>query len=132
MSAHSDDFADGRFVWKQALFDHFSDDENVACEIDIFVAQVATVAERKGIGGEKASIRADDGETRRRLDAVINRLAFEITTKALETNLLRLSAHELVVAQSLPIGDIAPVLIFFLRLATRVDVHRVFRELKNI
>ena len=78
---------------KQPFFDHLSDDNHVAGKVDIFVVQIAAITERVSIRREKAPICPDDGEARRRLDAVVDRLPFELTAKALEANLVRVSLH---------------------------------------
>ena len=81
--AHRDDFADGRFVREQSFLDHLSDDDHAPRKLDIFFVQIAAVAERVGVGGEKALIRADNEKARRRLHAVVNGLSFHIVTKTL-------------------------------------------------
>src|SRR5213596_227959 len=101
-------------------------------KIDIFLVQIAAITERISIRREKAAVRADDEETRRCLHAIINCLTFQLVTETLETNLARVSLHQLVIMQRLPVANVSPVLILLLYFATGVDVDRIFPELKNI
>src|SRR5881275_2793824 len=101
-------------------------------KIDIFVVQIAAITERVGIRREKAAVRPDDEETRRRPHAIINCLTFQLVTETLEANLAFVPLHQFVIMQRLPVANVSPVLIFLLYFATGIDVHRVFFELKNI
>src|SRR6266853_1059572 len=133
VAAHADDLADGRLVGKQTFLDPLADDGDVAGKGHVFLVKVATVTERECIGGEKTSIRSDNREAWRCLNPVINGLAFQVAPEALQTNLRRVSLHQFVITLRLLIGDVAAVLVLFLHVgAASVDVHRVFRELKDI
>src|SRR5437764_15268487 len=94
---------------KQTLFDCFPNDNDASCQRYILIIDVASISERVGIGREKTAVRAGDGETRRGLESVINRLAFEIET--LKANLARVALHQLVIAPSLAIGYLSTVCI---------------------
>src|SRR5438270_11228957 len=117
-------------MWKQTLLDRFPNDNHASCQRYILIIDVASISERVGIGREKTAVRAGDGETRRGLESVINRLPFEIET--LKANLARVAFHQLVIAQGLAIRDIATVLVFLLRPSAGADVRRILGELKNI
>src|SRR6478672_7385945 len=133
VAAHADDLADGRLVWKQTFLDALADNGDVAGKGHIFFVKVAAVTEGECIGGKKTSIRSDNRETWRCLNPVINGLAFQVAPEALQANLRRVSLHQFVITLRLLIGDVAAVLVFFLHIGTAgVDVHRIFRELKDI
>src|SRR5438874_888358 len=130
---HAEDFAEGRLVRKQAFLDAFADDGDVASKGHVFLVKVAAITEGERIGGEKTSIRSDNREAWRCLNPVINGLAFQVTPEALQANLGRVSLHQFVITLRLLIRNAAAVLVFFLHVGTAgVDVHRVFRELKDI
>ena len=76
MSAHPDDFANGRLVRKQPFLDHFPNHQYAPGELNVLVVQVAPITKCVSVGGEKASIGADDGKTWRCLDPIVNGLAF--------------------------------------------------------
>src|SRR5439155_17580108 len=126
VSAYSDDFADRRFVREQAFLNYFSDDDHTARKIDIFVIQIATIAERISICCEKTAVSSHDEEAWRRFHAIINSLTFQLVAKALEANLARIALHYLIIMQRLAIADVFPVLIFFLNLAPDIHVRRLF------
>src|SRR5437868_458692 len=133
VAAHADDLADGRLVWEQTFLDAFADDGDVPGKGHVFFVKVAAITEGERIGGEKTSIRSDNREAWRCLNPVINGLAFQVTSEALQANLRRISLHQFVITLRLLIGNVAAVLVFFLHVgAAGVDVHRVFRELKDI
>src|SRR4029077_5910604 len=100
---------------------------------DIFVVKVAAITKGKGIGGQESLVRSDHSQTRRRLEPVINGLALDLAPKTFKANLRGVSLHQFVITYRLLIGNFGPVLVFFLPVgAAGVDVHRIFRELKNI
>src|SRR5437870_7649971 len=101
-------------------------------KIDIFLVQIAAITERISIRREKAAVRPDDEEARRRPHAIINCLTFQFVTETLETNLARVSLHQFVIMQRLPEADISPALILLLYFDTVIDVTLIYRELKNI
>src|SRR5438094_4192507 len=101
-------------------------------KLDIFLVQIAAITERISIRREKAAVRPDDEEARRRSHAIINCLTFQFVTETLETNLARVSLHQFVIMQRLPVADISPVLILLLYFATGLDVDRLFSYLNII
>jgi hypothetical protein len=110
-----------------------ADDGDVAGKGHVFLVKVAAITERECIGDKKTSIRSDNRETWRCLNPVINGLAFQVAPEALQANLRRVSLHQFVITLRLLIADVAAVLVLFLHVGTAgVDVHRVFRELKDI
>src|SRR5207248_8405494 len=130
---HADDLADGRLVWKQTFLDAFADDGDAARKGHVFLVKVAAITEGERIGGEKTLIRSNNREAWRCLNPVINGLAFQVASEALQANLRRISLHQFVITLRLLITNVAAVLVFFLHIgAAGVDVDRVFRELKDI
>src|SRR6266481_3627613 len=130
---HAEDFAEGRLVRKQAFLDAFADDGDVASKGHVFLVKIAAVTERECVGGKKTSIRSDNRETWRCLNPVIDGLAFQVAPEALQANLRRVSLHQFVITLRLLIADVAAVLVLFLHVGTAgIDVHRIFRELKDI
>src|SRR5437899_12435059 len=101
-------------------------------KIDIFLVQIAAITERVSIRCEKAAVRPDDEETRRRLHAIINCLTFQLVTETLETNLARVSLHQFVIMQRLPLANVSPFLILLLYFAPGLDFNRIFSELKHV
>src|SRR5207249_12287573 len=113
MPGHTEDFAEGRLVGKQTFLDALADDGDVAGKGHVFVVKVAAITERERISGQKTSIRSDNCETWRRLDAIVNGLAFQVAPEALQANLRRVSLHELVIARRLLTAAVDADLVFF-------------------
>src|SRR5262249_15526356 len=95
--AYAYDFADRRFVRKESFLYYLSNNDHASRKLHIFVVQIAAIAERVSVRGEKTSIGSNDKETRRCLYAVINSLAFHFVTKTFEANLARLAFHQSVI-----------------------------------
>src|SRR5207248_3038476 len=93
VTGNANHFANGRLVRKQTFLNHFADNDDVTRKIDIFIVQVSAVTESESVGGEKTPVRSNDEQTRGRLHAVVDRLAFHFVAKTLQTNLARVSLH---------------------------------------
>ena len=132
VSAHANDFADRRFVWKQPFLYDLSHNDDAPRKLDIFIIQIAAVTERVRVGSKKTSIRPNDEKARRRLNPVVNRLAFYFITKTLEANLARLAFHQPIIMNRLFVRNIVAVPKFFLHIAARTDIGWVFGKLENI
>ena len=132
MPTHPDHFVDWRFVRKQALLNHLSDNDHAAREFDIFVIEIPAVTKRECICGEKTAIRTNNEQARCRFHAVINRLTFHFVRETFQANFAGLAFHQAIVMQRLLVTDVAPVPIFLSHVAARAHVRRIFRELKNV
>src|SRR6266446_6134754 len=100
---------------EEPLLYHLPYDQNSPGKLHIFVCNVTSITQRISIGGQEAMVRAGNRQTRCRLHPIVNCLAFEIMTKGLKANLSCAAFHELGISQSLLIGYVVAVLVFFLR-----------------
>src|SRR6266498_1474992 len=132
VAADTNDFADRRFVRKQPLLDHFSNNDHAPRKIDVFIIQIAAVTERGSVRGKKTPIGSDNEQARSGLDAIVDGLAFYFVTKTLEANFSRLAFHQSIIMQRLLISDVVSIPKFFLHIAACANTGRIFRELKNV
>ena len=128
--AQPDHLPNRRFVRKQTFLDHLADNQNTAREFNVFVIEIAAIAQSVGISGKKTSIGPDDRQAGTCFHSITNRLPIEV--ESLEANLARSAFHQRVISQRLAISDVVAVLILLLYVSTRVDVRRIFCELENI
>src|SRR3954465_14048942 len=117
-------------MWEKPLLNRFPDDEHPARKVDIFIGDVAAIAERVSIRREKTLVASDNSQLGRRLESVVNSLAVEI--ESLQANLARAILHQLTVAQPLPVSDIPPILELLCYIPACISVRREFCELENV
>ena len=117
---------------EQSFLDYLSNNNYTSGKLDVFISQIAAIPECVCVRSEETFIGSRDEKTRSCFYAVIDRLPFHFVAETFEANLSRLTFHQSVIMQRLLVGDAVAIAKFFLHVATRAHIGRIFGELKNI